>query len=215
MATTAYDTTTDRAYKVGPLNELDNWKVHEDDCDIRGWNLFTADGQKIGEVETLIADTEEKEVRYVEVELDDSINKYRDLTYRNQINPSYRSHFGKDDDDHILIPIGLISIDKNNKKVIASSNLTTTTFASGPRYRGSRTTAIVPAQELTVARYYSDLDNTYRNTYTDEEYDYETFESSPYNIRRKFYSTDFFNSNRYWQRYNNPRMAGAQTGGIA
>ena len=215
MATTSYKTDTDRAFKVGPLDELDNWKVHSEDCDIRGWHLYAGTGEKIGTVESLIADTEAKEVRYIEVQLDSTINKYRDLKYRQGISPSYQTHFGKDDDQYVLLPIGLINIDEDDKKTYASSNLTTGIYASSPRYRGYKNARIQPGYELAVAKYYSNLDDNYRDYYNEKDFDFDSFNNSPYVMNRKFYTSDLFSRDRYWSRYNTPRMAGAQTGRIA
>jgi hypothetical protein len=67
--------------------------------DIRGWDVKTAGGQKIGEVEELIVDAQKKKVRYMVVELDDD-------------------ELDLDDDREVLIPIGLAQLHKDDDDVI-------------------------------------------------------------------------------------------------
>ena len=54
------------------LQEMDrsDFEVVDGEPDIRGWDVKNANGQKIGEVEELIVDAQEKKVRYmVEIKL--------------------------------------------------------------------------------------------------------------------------------------------------
>lgn len=83
------------------LQELDrsDFEITKDDPDIRGWDVKNATGQKIGEVEELILDAQQKKIRYMVVELDDD-----DLDL--------------EDDKKVLIPIGLAELDKEDDDVI-------------------------------------------------------------------------------------------------
>jgi sporulation protein YlmC with PRC-barrel domain len=86
------------------LQELDrsDFGIVEGEPDIRGWDVKTASGQKIGEVEELIIDAQKQKVRYMVVELDDD-----DLDL--------------EDDKEVLIPIGLAELDKDDDDVILPS----------------------------------------------------------------------------------------------
>jgi sporulation protein YlmC with PRC-barrel domain len=86
------------------LQELDrsDFGIVEGEPDIRGWDVRTGSGQKIGEVEELIIDAQQGKVRYMVVELD---NEDLDL----------------EDDKKVLIPIGLAELDKEEDDVILQS----------------------------------------------------------------------------------------------
>jgi hypothetical protein len=70
--------------------------------DIRGWDVKNGAGQKIGEVEDLIIDAQQKKVRYMVVELDDD-----DLDL--------------EDDKKVLIPIGLAELHKEDDDVLLTT----------------------------------------------------------------------------------------------
>jgi hypothetical protein len=94
-----------------------DFKVSDEDPDVRGWDLIGSDGEKLGEVEELIVDTSAMKVRYLDIEIDD------DLIVSN------------DDDRHVLIPIGAVNLDYENKFVIAP-HLTDQSISSIPAYHG-------------------------------------------------------------------------------
>lgn len=86
------------------LQELDrsDFGIVEGEPDIRGWDVRTASGEKIGEVEELIIDAQQQKVRYMVVELNDD-----DLDL--------------EDDKEVLIPVGLAELDKEDDDVILST----------------------------------------------------------------------------------------------
>ncbi len=86
------------------LQELDrsDFEIVKGESDIRGWDVKTANGQKIGEVEELILDAQQKKVRYMVVDLDDD-----DLDL--------------EDDKKVLIPIGLAELHKDDDDVLLPS----------------------------------------------------------------------------------------------
>jgi uncharacterized protein (TIGR02271 family) len=49
------------------------WAVAEGEPDVRGWDVFTADQRKIGEVDDLLADPAAMKVRYLTIDLDDDV----------------------------------------------------------------------------------------------------------------------------------------------
>ena len=50
-----------------------NWEVAEGEPDVRGWDVFTADHRKIGEVDDLLADPAAMKVCYLTVDLDKDV----------------------------------------------------------------------------------------------------------------------------------------------
>ena len=78
------------------LKDLRHFKIVDGEPDIRGWNVFTATGRELGEVEDLLVDTELEQVVMVDVDL-------------------------KRDDRHTLAPIKAAWIDREHKRVVLNT----------------------------------------------------------------------------------------------
>jgi uncharacterized protein (TIGR02271 family) len=126
-----YHMANDNRDRVGPLSDLNDFKVASDDPDVRGWDVISADGRRIGEVEDLIVDTSAMKVRYLDVELDDD--------FRAESRDSHR----------ILIPIGQAQLHQDEDHVHVNA-VSSTDVGTLPRYSGnwSRT------EEDTVRRHF-------------------------------------------------------------
>lgn len=83
------------------LLELDHsdFEIVKGEPDIRGWDVRNSHGQKIGEVEELIVDAQQKKVRYMVVDLDDNELK---LQHRKILLPIGFAELHQKDDDVIL-----------------------------------------------------------------------------------------------------------------
>ncbi len=86
------------------LDDMDDLQVADGDPDIRGWDVRTSSGEKIGKVKDLIVDTGLMKVRYIEASIDKEV-----------LNAS--------DDRHVLIPIGSARLDDNEDDVFLSSSI--------------------------------------------------------------------------------------------
>lgn len=97
------------------LQEMDHsgFEVVKGEPDIRGWDVKNMHNQKIGEVEDLIVDAQEKKVRYLVVDLDD-----------NKLNLDHRK---------VLVPIGLAELDEHKDDVLIP-NVSPEQFAALPPY---------------------------------------------------------------------------------
>lgn len=105
----------DELDRVVPLDELDDFKVADGDPDVRGWDVLSADGRKIGEVENLLIDTAAMKVRYLEVDVD-------------------RDVLDTSEERHILVPIGYARLDEDDDQVRVDS-LNSTDVVGLPEYR--------------------------------------------------------------------------------
>lgn len=101
---------------LGPLSELSDYKVADEDPDIRGWDVKSADGTRIGAVNDLIVDTRAMRVRYLDVELDGGA---LDL----------------EEDRHLLVPIGRAQLAEDRDDVVVP-HLSRAQFADLPAHRG-------------------------------------------------------------------------------
>lgn len=99
------------------LNELDDFDVADGYPDIRGWEVKTPTGQKLGKVKDLIVSVAEMRVRYVDVEVSHDMRGPAD-----------------DRNGHALLPIGTVELDDKNDDVLMS--VAGDDFTSYPRYEG-------------------------------------------------------------------------------
>ena len=83
------------------LQELDHsdFEIVKGEPDIRGWDVRNSHGQKIGEVEELVVDAQQKKVRYMVVDLDDNELK---LQHRKVLLPIGLAQLHEKDDDVML-----------------------------------------------------------------------------------------------------------------
>ena len=86
------------ARRLIAMKDLHNYKVVDGEPDIRGWNVFTATGRELGDVEDLLVDTELGEVVMVDVDL-------------------------KRDDRHTLAPIKAAWIDREHRRVVLNTSM--------------------------------------------------------------------------------------------
>lgn len=82
------------------LKEASDLEVAEGDSDIRGWDMCTRDGQKIGTVEDLVVDTSLMRVRYIagEVTRDDGSSE----STRRVLIPIESAQLDEEDDNVIV-----------------------------------------------------------------------------------------------------------------
>ena len=95
------------------LKDVKDFKFSEDQPDPRGWDVRTADGTKIGEVEDLLFDTAARRVRYLEVDLDKDVAKQT----------------GR---DYVLIPVGAAHLNDDRDDVVV--NLSVADLGGVPAY---------------------------------------------------------------------------------
>lgn len=107
--------------RIVPLDELDDFEVADGDPDVRGWDVVSADGRKIGEVEQLLVDTAAMKVRYLDVDVDDDLIETGN------------------DERHVLIPIGYARLDEDDDRVVVD-RLQSSQVATLPAYNHSPVT---------------------------------------------------------------------------
>lgn len=189
------------------LNEDDDYKVHHNDPDIRGWDIYTTTGEEIGEVENLIFDPVTKKVRYAVVELEDDLFQSNDRTFRERFVATVNDIFDNDDDQHILIPMGLISVNKDDKRLTVRGTQPAVYYANAPRYTYSKKANYIgsPDYEVAVARWYAthDEDDNVRNYYSTDRYTPETFKGHSRISDDTFYGTSLFDRDAFRSGTNN------------
>jgi uncharacterized protein (TIGR02271 family) len=102
--------------RIVPLDDTSDFKVADGDPDVRGWDVVSADGRRIGKVDDLLVDPGAMRVRYLNVEVE------KDLRASN-------------DHRNILIPIGQASLNEKDDRVFVGS-LSASDVRTFPAYEG-------------------------------------------------------------------------------
>ncbi|UOR04355.1 PRC-barrel domain-containing protein [Hymenobacter aerilatus] len=102
METTAAPVPSGQHMHLRRLRDLTEFEVADGNPDVRGWSVRGGDGKKFGDVYELIVEVETLKVRYLDVELDTSL----------QVDKWER---------HILLPIGAAAIDEDADNVFVPS----------------------------------------------------------------------------------------------
>lgn len=102
------------------LKELEDYKVADEDVDVRGWDVYDMDKEKFGTIRDLIVDPEVEKVRYLDV------IATSDLSVRGG-------------ERHLLIPVGVARIDGEEDKVFISE-IDKDLLKKYPDYKGAAVT---------------------------------------------------------------------------
>ena len=116
------------------LSELKDYKVNSKDPDIRGWTVNDLDNRMIGKVDNLLVNKDFGKVVYVDVEVDQSIIDEKHDPYKSNSNSEVKEFINKEGETHIIIPIGLVDLNLENKNVYTQS-INYQTFAETKRYQ--------------------------------------------------------------------------------
>lgn len=116
------------------LDDLSKYKVDSDDPDVRGWDVIDAENLRIGKVDRLLANKETKRVAYLDVEADPSVIEAGHKVYDKSAEDGAHEILNEEGENHFIIPIGLVSLDEENKKV-RSTKITHDTFSKTKRIK--------------------------------------------------------------------------------
>ncbi len=163
------------------LDELSDYKVASDDPDVRSWEVRDADNRVIGKVENLLVNKELNRVVYLDVHVDQSIIDAKHDPYGRPQHMDIREFVNKDGENHVIVPIGMVNLDNENKTVMANG-IDHRTFAETKRYR--KGTDVDRDYEQTVLNSYSRDRIPPDSVYEDEGfYEREEFDRSRYRNR--------------------------------
>lgn len=101
------------------LDELSDYKVASDYKDIRGWEVVDPENRTIGEVDDLLVNRNTERVVYVDVEVDDSLSKQVSREFDRPVSEGTHSFMNEEGENHLIIPIGSVELDEDNKKIFA------------------------------------------------------------------------------------------------
>ena len=103
------------------LEELSDYKVDSHYSNVSGWPVKDRENRVIGKVSNLLVNKDLEKVVYLDVEVDDSIIDANHDPYATPANAGLREFVNKKGENHIIIPIGMVTIDDKQKFVFADS----------------------------------------------------------------------------------------------
>lgn len=113
--------------RIVPLSAAKDFKLEKGAPDLKGWNVFGADGERLGVVSQLLVDPSALKVRYADVDVHEDLYRLRD-------------------DRHVLVPLELIDLRERGNDAWVEG-LTAAEVASLPAYSGG---PVPPAMEMAV-----------------------------------------------------------------
>ncbi len=116
------------------LEELSDYKVADSDKDVRGWDVNDADGKTIGEVDNLLVNKNTERVVYLDVKVDESIISADYKPYTSKVKDGVHDFLNEDGENHIIIPIGMATLDLENK-IVFTNKINYETFAQTRRLK--------------------------------------------------------------------------------
>lgn len=116
------------------INELSDYKIADGYPDIRGWDVKDIDDRVIGKVDNLLVNKAAERVVYLDIEVDKSIIDSKYDPYGRPANAEVREFVNKDGENHIILPVGLVDLNKDSKYVYTDV-IDHRTFSETKRFR--------------------------------------------------------------------------------
>jgi sporulation protein YlmC with PRC-barrel domain len=102
--------------RIVPMREAKDFKISKGDPDVRGWNVFGADGERVGKVAELLVDPAALKIRYLAIDVADDLYLLKE-------------------DRHVLVPLERVELKERGNDVWVAG-ATAREVARLPAYRG-------------------------------------------------------------------------------
>jgi len=124
---------TDKKKDIHYLDDLSGYKVASDFSDVRGWPVKDANDRTIGKVDGLLASKKAERVVYLDVEVDENVIEEGHKPLQTPANEGVHEFINKEGENHVIIPIGMVSIHEEEKEVY-TDQIDHVTFAKANRF---------------------------------------------------------------------------------
>lgn len=155
------------------LDELSNYKVATNYSDVRGWEVTDAENRTIGKVEHLLVNKIAERVVYLDIEVDQTLIEDGYNTFQLKASDGVHGFLNKEGDNHLIIPIGMVSLNEELKRV-HTSQINYDTFTQARRF--NKDAIIAREYELMLLRHYRggislETDENDESFYNSKEFD--------------------------------------------
>ena len=157
------------------LEDLPDYQVESDYHDVRGWEIIDAENRTVGKVTNFLVNKQAERVVYLDVEVDKSLIEFGYNTYQVPASDGVHGFKNKDGDEHLIVPIGMVSLNIEKKKVL-TNQIDYNTFAKAMRF--NKGTAIDSDYELNLFRHFIGDDAADITIIDNDFYNRNEFDSS-------------------------------------
>ena len=154
------------------LDELSDYKVADHYADVRGWDVKDVDSRVIGKVHDFLVSKKAERVVYLDVEVNSSVIDKGHNVY-GESSSGIHEFLNKDGENHLIIPIGMVTISRDRKDVM-TTQINHETFAKTKRF--AKGYAIDPDYEVGAYRNYHRNDDEALVVYDENFYNRRGFE---------------------------------------
>ncbi len=116
------------------LDDLSNYKVADDYSDVRNWEIIDANKRTIGKVDGLLVSKSAERVVYLDVEVEKDLIEAGHDAYATPADGGVHEFINEDGENHLIVPIGMVTLDEDNKKV-HTTQVDYSTFARTKRFK--------------------------------------------------------------------------------
>ncbi len=174
--------------KLNYLKDLKDYKIAKNDPDVRGWEVHDSNHQSVGTVSGLVIDVAREKVRYIDVEIDETILPGDHDPFSAQHDDGIHEYQDSKGGIHMIIPIGVARIERENKIVIADG-IDQNSLRNIPTYQYRENVPVNSEYEQSVLANFRD-----KNQPVDEDKNRkEINEEDPYD-------SEHFNEDRFYGR---------------
>lgn len=124
---------TNKEKDIHYLEDLSDYKVDSHFSDVRGWAVKDAGNRTIGKVDGLLASKKAERVVYLDVEVDDEVIEKGHVALQTPAKEGVHEFINKEGENHLIIPIGMVSIHKDDEEV-HTNQIDQATFARANRF---------------------------------------------------------------------------------
>jgi hypothetical protein len=100
------------------LRDLKDYKIAKDEPDVRGWKVQDSNHQTVGTVAGLLVDVSVEKVRYIDVDLDNSLIPADHDPFDAKHKDGIHEFQDKKGNIHMIIPIGVARIERDSLRNI-------------------------------------------------------------------------------------------------
>lgn len=161
------------------LHDLSDYKVADDYPDVRSWEVKDASSRTVGKVDGLLVNKTAERVVYLDVEVDKEVIQTGHETYAAKASDGVHGFRNEDGESHLIVPIGMVNLDEENK-IVHAQQINYETFSTTSRFK--KGADLNRDYELTVFESYlpNNADNRYDNE-SEDFYNRKEFKSNPGN----------------------------------